>query len=165
MGVSFLLQVYYLCMKKISSTTRRKLRTFLWLRLQLKLCSRSSEVLHFLHTTMACRATGKRRQKEIYQAFSEIYNDLLKENSTVIRGGDFNVDLLKLPERDKYQEFFYLFVSNGATLKDLEGNLRLISHVDGDNQRQIQSEECVPRPFSVSKSIKVLKTPTIPFQF
>ena len=46
--------------------------------------------------------------------FSEIFNRLSRENSTLITGGDFNLNLLQLNERDKFQEFFDLFVANGS---------------------------------------------------
>ena len=46
--------------------------------------------------------------------FSEIFNTLCRENSTIITGGDFNINLLKMTDRDKFQEYFDLFVSNGS---------------------------------------------------
>ena len=46
--------------------------------------------------------------------FSNIFKLLCKENSTMITGGDFNLNLLKLTEREKFQEFFDLFVANGS---------------------------------------------------
>ena len=46
--------------------------------------------------------------------FSKIFNLICKENSTIITGGDFNLNLLKLTEREKFQEYFDLFVSNGS---------------------------------------------------
>ena len=46
--------------------------------------------------------------------FSEIFSILTRENSTLITGGDFNINLLQLNEREKYQEYFDLFVSNGS---------------------------------------------------
>ena len=48
------------------------------------------------------------------EPFSEIFKILCRENSTLITGGDFNIDLLKLTEREKFQEYFDLFVSNGS---------------------------------------------------
>ena len=39
---------------------------------------------------------------------------LIKKDSTLIIGGDFNLNLLKLNEREKLQEYFDLFVANGA---------------------------------------------------
>ena len=38
---------------------------------------------------------------------------LCKEKSTIISGGDFNIDLLKLTSKEKFQEYFDIFVSNG----------------------------------------------------
>ena len=46
--------------------------------------------------------------------FSKIFNVLSRENSTLITGGDFNINLLKVNEREKFQEYFDLFVSNGS---------------------------------------------------
>ena len=46
--------------------------------------------------------------------FSEAFNTLTGENSTLITGGDFNINLLQINEREKYQEYFDLFVSNGS---------------------------------------------------
>ena len=46
--------------------------------------------------------------------FSNIFNTLSRENSTLITGGDFNINLLQLNEREKFQEYFDLFVSNGS---------------------------------------------------
>ena len=46
--------------------------------------------------------------------FSLIFNQLSRENSTLITGGDFNIDLLKINEREKIQEYFDLFVANGS---------------------------------------------------
>merc|ERR1711947_57638 len=39
---------------------------------------------------------------------------LSRENSTLITGGDFNINLLQINEREKFQEYFDLFVSNGS---------------------------------------------------
>ena len=44
---------------------------------------------------------------------SEIILTLCKENSTIITGGDFNLDLLNLTNNEKFQEYFDIFVSNG----------------------------------------------------
>ena len=44
---------------------------------------------------------------------SDIILILSKEKSTIITGGDFNIDLLKLTSKDKFQEYFDIFVSNG----------------------------------------------------
>ena len=44
---------------------------------------------------------------------SEIIIALSKENSTLIIGGDFNLDLLNLSNNEKFQEYFDIFVSNG----------------------------------------------------
>ena len=49
--------------------------------------------------------------------FSKIFTKLCTENSTIITGGDFNLNLLKLTEREKFQEYFDLFVSNGSVPK------------------------------------------------
>ena len=46
--------------------------------------------------------------------YKEIHQKLIKENSTLIFGGDFNLDLINLKHRKKFQEYFDLFVSNGA---------------------------------------------------
>ena len=46
--------------------------------------------------------------------FSKIFNTLSRENSTLITGGDFNINLLQLNEREKFQDYFDLFVSNGS---------------------------------------------------
>ena len=46
--------------------------------------------------------------------FSKILSTLTRENSTLITGGDFNINLLQLNEREKFQEYFDLFVSNGS---------------------------------------------------
>ena len=46
--------------------------------------------------------------------FSNILNTLTRENSTIITGGDFNINLLQINEREKIQEYFDLFVSNGS---------------------------------------------------
>ena len=42
----------------------------------------------------------------------DIIIKLVKENSTIISGGDYNINLLEL-NRDKFQEYFDVFVSNG----------------------------------------------------
>ena len=42
----------------------------------------------------------------------DIINKLVKENSTLICGGDYNINLLEL-KREKFQEYFDVFVSNG----------------------------------------------------
>ena len=42
----------------------------------------------------------------------EIVLKLVKENSTIISGGDYNINLLTL-KREKFQQYFDLFVSNG----------------------------------------------------
>ena len=46
--------------------------------------------------------------------FTDIFIKLTRENSTLLIGGDFNLNLLKLTEREKYQEYFDLFVANGS---------------------------------------------------
>ena len=51
---------------------------------------------------------------DFLKPFSEIFIKLSRENSTLITGGDFNLNLLKLTERDKFQEYFDLFVANGS---------------------------------------------------
>ena len=48
------------------------------------------------------------------QPFSDVFNILCQENATLAIGGDFNVNLLKLNEREKFQEYFDLFVGNGC---------------------------------------------------
>ena len=44
---------------------------------------------------------------------SEIILTLCKENSSIITGGDFNLDLLNMTNNKKFQEYFDIFVSNG----------------------------------------------------
>ena len=44
---------------------------------------------------------------------SEIILTLCKENSSIITGGDFNLDLLNMTNNTKFQEYFDIFVSNG----------------------------------------------------
>ena len=44
---------------------------------------------------------------------TDIILTLCKEKSTIITGGDFNIDLLMLTSKDKFQEYFDIFVSNG----------------------------------------------------
>ena len=44
---------------------------------------------------------------------TDILLTLCKEKSTIIVGGDFNIDLLKLTSKEKFQEYFDLFVANG----------------------------------------------------
>ena len=46
--------------------------------------------------------------------YKEIHQKLTQEHSTLILGGDFNLDLINLKTRKKFQEYFDLFVSNGA---------------------------------------------------
>ena len=48
------------------------------------------------------------------EPFSDIFTMLSRESSTLITGGDFNLNLLKLTEREKIQEYFDLFVANGS---------------------------------------------------
>ena len=43
--------------------------------------------------------------------FSGIIDKLQKEKSTLIIGGDFNINLLKLNEREKFQEYYDLLAS------------------------------------------------------
>merc|ERR1712208_180064 len=43
--------------------------------------------------------------------FSEIIKSLQKDNSTLIIGGDFNINLLRLNEREKFQQYYDLLVS------------------------------------------------------
>ena len=52
--------------------------------------------------------------ENILKAFSTIFDSLSQENSTLITGGDFNINLLKLNEREKFQKYFDLFVANGS---------------------------------------------------
>ena len=47
--------------------------------------------------------------------YSKIHKKLIKENSTLITAGDFNIDLLNLTNREKYQEYFDIFIGNGST--------------------------------------------------
>ena len=44
---------------------------------------------------------------------SQIINILKNENSTLAWSGDFNINLLQIEEREKFQEYFDLFTSNG----------------------------------------------------
>ena len=44
---------------------------------------------------------------------TDIILTLCKEKSTIITGGDFNIDLLMLNSKEKFQEYFDIFVSNG----------------------------------------------------
>ena len=46
--------------------------------------------------------------------YSEIHKKLTKENSTLITAGDFNINLLNLTSREKFQEYFDLFIGNGS---------------------------------------------------
>ena len=46
------------------------------------------------------------------QPFGDIIAALRKETSALIIGGDFNINLLHLNEREKFQEFFDLLVTN-----------------------------------------------------
>ena len=46
--------------------------------------------------------------------FTDIFNKLSKEHSTLITGGDFNLNLLELTHREKFQEYLDLFLSNGS---------------------------------------------------
>ena len=48
------------------------------------------------------------------EPFSDVFNKLSRESSTLITGGDFNLNLLKVTEREKIQEYFDLFVANGS---------------------------------------------------
>ena len=52
--------------------------------------------------------------KLFLKPFKEIMLKLYKENSTIVTGGDFNINLMELTSREIYQEYFDLFVSNGA---------------------------------------------------
>ena len=47
------------------------------------------------------------------QEFKPIVHALGQENSTALFAGDFNIDLLKIDERQKFQEYFDLFVTLG----------------------------------------------------
>ena len=44
---------------------------------------------------------------------SSIIEEIAKENSNVLCSGDYNIDLLKLEDRQKFQEYFDLFLSKG----------------------------------------------------
>jgi len=44
--------------------------------------------------------------------FAEIIISLKRENCTLMIGGDFNINLLHLDAREKFQEYFDLFVTN-----------------------------------------------------
>ena len=44
--------------------------------------------------------------------FEEILVSLKNENCSIIIGGDFNINLLQLDARDKFQEYFDLFLTN-----------------------------------------------------
>ena len=44
---------------------------------------------------------------------TDIILTLCKEKSTIITGGDFNIDLLMMTSKEKFQEYFDVFVSNG----------------------------------------------------
>ena len=46
--------------------------------------------------------------------YSEIHTKLTKENSTLVTGGDFNINLLNLTSREKFQEYFDIFIGNGS---------------------------------------------------
>ena len=46
--------------------------------------------------------------------FTEIFNTLSKEHSTLITGGDFNLNLLEVTHREKFQEYLDLFLANGS---------------------------------------------------
>ena len=45
--------------------------------------------------------------------FRPVIEKLCKENKNIVLSGDFNIDLLKLNERDKYAEFFDMLISLG----------------------------------------------------
>ena len=47
------------------------------------------------------------------EPISPIITELSQENSTLLLCGDFNINLLQLEEREKYQEYFDLFLSKG----------------------------------------------------
>ena len=47
------------------------------------------------------------------EPFSAIIGTLQKENSTLIIGGDFNINLLRLNEREKFQQYYDLLVTQG----------------------------------------------------
>ncbi len=44
---------------------------------------------------------------------TKIINVMKNENSTLIWVGDFNINLLQIEQREKYQEYFEIFTSNG----------------------------------------------------
>ena len=48
------------------------------------------------------------------EPFTQIFEKLSQEHSTLITGGDFNLDLLSLTTRAKFQEYLDLFLSNGS---------------------------------------------------
>ena len=48
------------------------------------------------------------------EPYKKIHQQLTNEHSTLIIGGDFNLDLIQLKHRLKFQEFFDLFVQNGV---------------------------------------------------
>ena len=52
--------------------------------------------------------------KLFIENIKDIIITLSKEHSTIITGGDFNINLLHLTHRLKFQEYFDLFVSNGS---------------------------------------------------
>ena len=45
------------------------------------------------------------------EPFSAIIEKIQKENSTIIIGGDFNINLLRINERDKFQHYYDLLVT------------------------------------------------------
>lgn len=46
--------------------------------------------------------------------YSIIHKKLAKENSTLVTSGDFNINLLNLTSREKFQEYFDVFIGNGS---------------------------------------------------
>ena len=46
--------------------------------------------------------------------YSIIHKKLTRENSTLITAGDFNINLLNITSREKFQEYFDLFIGNGS---------------------------------------------------
>ena len=48
------------------------------------------------------------------EPMASIIEILSRENSTLLCGGDFNIDMLKLEEREKFQQYFDMFVQKGV---------------------------------------------------
>ena len=78
---------------------------------------------------------------------------LTKENSTLITGGDFNINLLDLDNREKYQEYLDLLIGNGS--------LPLITHPTRFSKKRatlIDQIYCRFSKFSSPKTAGIIAT-------